>query len=206
MSQARGLATPGPQQEQFTNELYAGLQRDAVPQLQQIAGRTLAETRPLVEQEFVKIGQRTPELTQAATKELETLQTNLHERSDKVVTATLMPILERREAKLKEMFPEASDENIKALLTTLKEEMTNQAVMTHDALFGKHMAALSGIVSDMETIRMVEKVTPGTEEANWELGLAVFDIVREDLRDLEPKNQAKAAPGPSGPARRSGEG
>lgn len=190
---ARGLATPGARQEEFTNELYAGLQRDVVPQLQQIAGRTLAETRPLVEQEFVKIGQRTPELTQAATSELEALQSNLLERGNKVVDTTLSPIIERREAKLKEMFPEATDENIRELLTTFKDEMAVRATTTHDILFGKHVAALNSIVTDMETIRLSEKVTPGTEQVNWELGLAVFDVIREDLNEIAPKNGAMVA-------------
>ena len=91
--------TAGPRQELFTNELMSGLQkRYLVPFLQQIAGRTLTETRPRIEEEFVKIGQRTPELTEAATKELTTLQTNLEARGGKVVEATLVPMLERRES------------------------------------------------------------------------------------------------------------
>ena len=104
ISMGQSLMTAGPRQELFTTELTTGLERDLVPFLQQIAGRTLAETRPRIEEEFAKIGQRTPELAEAATKELTTLQTNLEARGGKVVQATLVPMLERREAKIKEMF------------------------------------------------------------------------------------------------------
>ena len=197
VSMGRSLMTPGPRQELFTNELMGGLQRDVVPVLQQIAGRTLTETRPRIEEEFAKIGQRTPELTEAATKELQTLQTNLEARGGKVVEATLVPMLERRESKIKEMFPEVTDENIKTMVTTLGDEMTTRAASAHDTLFSKHVAAINGIVTDMETIRLSEKVTPGTEQANWELGLDVFDVIREDLRELEPKPGAKTPPGPA---------
>jgi len=196
----QGLLTAGPRQEAFVSDLSQGMQRDVVPRLQDIAGRTLAETRPLVEAEFAKLNGRVPELTQASLKEMDALQKDLPERAQKVAEATLVPVLKKQEAKVKTMFPEATDENIEALLTNLTDEATQRSVTMNDALFGKHMAALNGIVSDMERIRLSERqvaaASPAEEEQrNWEMGLAVFDVVRGDLKEMEPKRTA-AAPGP----------
>lgn len=200
----RGLTVAGPRQEEFTSELSASLQKDVVPSVQKIAAQTLSETRPQVEQEFNKIGGRMPELTQASLKEFETLQTNLSERGGKAVEETLVPMLEKKEDKIRQMFPEATEENVKALVTNLSDEAKTRAVSLNDGLFSKHMNAINGIVTNMETIRTSEKVEPGTEQTNWELGLAVFDVVRDDLRALEPKKAGTTTEpaAPAGPAKK----
>jgi hypothetical protein len=195
----QGLLAAGPRQEAFVSDLSGGLQRDVVPRLQDIAGRTLAETRPLVEAEFAKLNGRMPELTQASLKEMETLQNDLPGRAQKVAEATLVPVLRKQEAKVRAAFPEATDENVRALLDNLTAEATERSVAMNDALLGKHLSALNGIVSDMERIRLSEPrvaaADPAEEERrNWEMGLAVFDVVRGDLKEMEPQRTAAAMP------------
>jgi hypothetical protein len=187
----QGLTQPGPRQQEFASTLSAGLQRDVVPNVQNIASQTFNEIRPEIEKEFSKVNDRVPELTQASLTQLNLLQKNVPERSEKVIRASFSAMLKKREPELRQMFPEVTEEKVAALVTNLSEEGQNRIVLANDSLFSGHMAAMNSIVADMEKIRLAEKPDVSSEQASWEAGLIFLDLVRGEMKGFE----SKSAPG-----------
>lgn len=205
----RGLFNPGERQTKFVSTLSSNVQKDVAPAVQTMVAQTIAETRPEVEQSFVKLNERVPDLAQASMTELETLQTSLPEKGEKILSESFGTMIAEKETKLREMFPDATEENIKALTQNLSDVAQTKAVAVNDKLFGRHQTALNGIVTHMEQIRTEEASVPASPlGTNWEMALAIMDVVRDDMRELETlasKNQKQvaskatasaAAPGP----------
>ena len=191
---ALGLINPGPTQTEFTTQLSEGLQKDVVPNVQEIATRTLTEMRPQVEQSFTKLNDRSPELAQASMNELTALQTNLQSKSEEVFNKTFSEELTKREGKIKEMFPDATEDKIKALVENMTTVGEKHIPAVADSLMSKHLEAMDGIATNIQTIKAQEKVSPSENVANWEMALTVMDLVRDDLRELAPA-EAKANEG-----------
>jgi hypothetical protein len=193
----QGLFKPGPRQEKFVSTLSTNVQNDIAPNVQNMVAQTIAEARPEVEASFVKLNDRVPELAQASVTELETLQSSLPQKGEKILGDTFGTMIAEKEVKLREMFPDATEENIKALTTNLSDVAQTKAVSVNDKLFGRHQVALNGIVSHMEQIRMEEGKVPASPlGTNWEMALSIMDVVREDMRELETlaaKNQKQVA-------------
>jgi hypothetical protein len=55
-----------------------------------------------------------------------------------------------------------------------------------DQLVGKHIDAVNGIMNQITAINVQENVDAESSAANWEMALAVVDLVRDDLRELAP--------------------
>ena len=204
---ALALVQPGPGQTAFTEKLTKDLQTDVVPNVQGIATRTLTEMRPEVTASFQKLNGRTPELAEAGMQQLNLLQTNLQKQSEDVLNKTFADELKKRESKIKEMFPDATEENIQTLVTNMTAAGEKRMPVIAASLMDKHLNAMEGISNDIEAIKSSEKVSSQSDVATWEMGLAVMDLVRDDLRELAPA-EAKANAGgasatgamaPSGP-------
>jgi hypothetical protein len=190
---AYALVEPGPGQTEFTTKLTEGLQKDVFPNVQQIATQTLTEMRPEVMTSFQKLNDRTPEVAQASLEQLTLLQQNLPSRSEKVLDETFSSELKKREGKIKEMFPDVTDEKMQTLVTNLSAAGQKRMPGIADQLIGKHVAAVNGIVNDIMTIHAGEKIPAGSEAANWEMTLAVVDLLRDDLREMAPAEAKTAA-------------
>lgn len=159
VNSVHNLFRPGPAQDEFSSTLTTDLKRDVLPNVQTLATQAITDSKPEVETAFSKLNGRVPELTSASLKQLELLQHNLPERGDKVLNATYGVMLKKHEAKIKTMFPEATDENVAALVTNMTAEGQKQIVSANDTLFSKHMEALNGIVADLTTIQNTEPVS-----------------------------------------------
>lgn len=199
-SSVQGLLQPGPRQEAFTSELSTGLQRDVLPSIQNLAGQAMTDIRPEVEAEFNRLGERVPELAEASYEQISLLQTNLPARGQKVLGDTFGKMLAEREDKIRAMFPEVTEEKVDTLTKNLTEMAQERAVAVNDRLFSRHMSAMENIVEDMEHIRLAEAPAPGSTrpDPNWEMAVAVLDVVRDDLKSFAPtpvseKSAASAA-------------
>jgi len=191
----QGLFKPGARQTKFVETLSGNIQKDIVPQVEDIAKRTFTEAQPQVQASLTKLNGRVPELTQASFKELETLQTSLPAKGKTVLDKSYGEMLTGKEAKIKEMFPDATEETIKALTTNMTAIAQEKAVTVNDKLFAKHQDSLMGIMGSMDKIRATEPKSASPEGDNWSLALAVMDVVRDDMKDLEAKANSAAASG-----------
>lgn len=187
-SAVAGLTTQGEAQEQFVKDLSNRLQENALPRIQEMGVQAIREVD--YGAEVKKLNARTPELAQASLKEMETLGNNLPKRGQKVFDATFARVFKERETKIRKMFPEATDEQVAHLLTTLTEQAQDQVVAINDTLFTQHKKALDNMVHDLTLIEHSESGA-AKEIPTWEMALTIFDIARADLKDLAPAPPAK---------------
>ena len=186
-SSVRALAQKGAPQDLYVSQLQQGLNKDLVPRLQAVASQTITEMQPVVQAEFQQLNTRVPELTQASLKEVQELQKNIPERSEKVLDETFGAALKAQEPKIREMFPSAKEENVTALMTSLGEMATVRGSRVADELLRPHTNRMHSIVTGLNKISATEKALPAGEAADWHMGLLVLDLLREDLKDLAPK-------------------
>jgi len=141
--------------------------------------------------EVKKLNSHTPEMAQESLKHINLLSENLPKRGEKVWKSTFEAALKTREAKIKSMYPDITQEQLTNVVANLTEEAQTQVVAINDALLAKHQKALKDIAAGVDHIRDTEP--KGQQEpATWEMALMVFDIAREDLRALEPKQEKPA--------------
>lgn len=187
------LFQPGPTRDEFAATLTGNLKRDVLPQVQDIAGRTLTESKPEIEAAFTRLNARVPELTGASMQQLDLLRQNIPQRGDKALSATYGAMLKKKEPAIRQMFPEANEANVATLVTTMTAEGQQQITAANDTLFAKHTAALDSIIGDLEKISSTETVTPDDSQANWEMALTVVDSFHDDLQGLRAEGAAPAA-------------
>ena len=99
------LTLAGPRQEVFVSNLSTNLQRELLPIVQKIAGRSVERLKPAVEKELKEINGRAPEVADVALKELDQMGSELTVQAGKVLDQTISGTLQRREGKLRKMYP-----------------------------------------------------------------------------------------------------
>ena len=195
VSAVHSLFQEGAARDEFTQTLSSRLQRDVLPQVQQIASQTLTESKPEVEAAFSKLNTHVPELTTLSLQQLDLLKTNIPARGSKALGDTYGAVLKKHEPKIREMFPEATEKNVSALVSAMTEEGQRQMVLSDDKLFSKHLNAMNGIVLDLDKIKQTETVTSNADQANWEMALTVVDAFHDDLHNLQADGAAAKTEG-----------
>ncbi len=183
----QGLIVEGPNQEKFVASLNEGLKADVVPMVQSMAGSTFSQLQPQVTKSFDKLNERVPEVTQATLDELEKLEKNLPDRAEKIMNDTFGTMLQAKDQKIKEMFPEATEEQVHNLITNLAEQGKEQVKLANEELFAKHQKELFDIIACMNKIKDSEAPNVKGVDPTWEMGLLVLDVFRSDLEELRPK-------------------
>jgi len=188
----QGLLVEGPKQEKFVASLNEGLKTDVIPMVQSMAGSTISQLQPEVTKSFEKLNERVPEVTQATLDELEKLQNNLPVRAEKIMNETFGTMLQAKEQKIKEMFPEATEEQVQNLITNLAEQGKEQVKLANEELFSQHQKELFDIIACMNKIKESEAPNIKGVDPTWEMGLLVLDVFRSELEELRPKTAKEA--------------
>ena len=195
----QNLIRPGAGQDRFVSQVNTNLQTNVVPELQTLATRTLTDSQPIVQEEVGKLNARVPEVADAAMKQFNLLQTELPESSSKVLNETFGKVLTERKAKVKAMFPDATDEQIDTFMTNLSEQGTQSMTNVSVRLFDRHIETMSAISDDVDRIQQAEAPNIKGEIPTWQMGLLIFDIARADMGDLQlpgaNSDKGKANPG-----------
>lgn len=179
-------------------------QSDVLPQVQLIASQSLVEIRPQVEQEFQKLNTRVPELSQTSMQQLELLQKNISTRSQKVLETSLGAMLVQKEDKVRQMFPDVAPDKVEKAMNNIATETQNRLLTSHETLFSSHIAALNGIVVNIDKIQQSERVQSNAEAAGWETAASLLDLVNDQVQEFRPvvavqsKSSQVAAPKISG--------
>ena len=192
-SSVRGLTQQGPAQELYLSEVQHGLNKDFVPRLQLVASRTISEMQPIVQAELNQLNTRVPELTQASLKQVEQLQKSIPERGEKVLDETFGAALQAQEPEIRKMFPSVKEQQVDVLMKSLGEMATVRGSRIADELLLPHTNRMRRIVAGLRKIESTEKPAVSGEVADWHMGLLVLDLLREDLKQFEPKPTAKKA-------------
>ena len=159
--------------------------------LHSIAGTTLSELKPEVNNAFEKVNSRVPEVTQSTMKELDLFQKNLPVRAKECLNNSFDKMLQSKEAKIKEMFPEATEEQVQGLIANLSASAKNEVGAANQQLFAKHQAELATIIKNMRAIQKAEAPNIKGLDPTWEMGLLVLDVFKADLEQLRPDKAPK---------------
>ncbi|QYK53663.1 MAG: hypothetical protein KF824_01945 [Fimbriimonadaceae bacterium] len=192
-SSFRGLVDKGPTQDKFVKHLTDEMNNDVKPLIEDMAKQTISEVQPEINKAVDEVNAQMPVLAQNALSELDQLQTNLPVRGEKVLREAFVAMLQKKEADLQKMFPEATEEQIDRLLTNLAESASKEAEGAAVELFGKHHDALMAIHKHIAAMGEKEAPSLAGVDPSWEMGLLVMDIFREDLERNRPDKTAVMA-------------
>ena len=192
-SDAKALSQPGPKQEVFVDTLKTNLDEGVVPRLRETASRTVSEMQPIIQKELTDLNKRVPDVTKAAVTQLQELQKSLPETATKTLTDTFGKALEGKDAEIRKMYPDATEDQVKTLFTNLLKVTNDKSVQIANTMLQPHVTELQGIYDNLQKIAKTEPNT-GNNADDWQLGLAVFDVVRDDMKGLTlPTGDAKKA-------------
>lgn len=186
------LFKEGPQQEIFVQELGAGFNDRVRPPAEQIAKQAVSELSPVVQEEFRKLNARAPELMEAFQKETTALAHNLPERAEKVLDGSFTALMKQREAKLKKMFPNLSDENLGNLVDNLIREGSVHMASVIDDMFKPHEEVFDATLAHLYQIQEEEAANIKDETPTWEMALLFFDAIRDDFEEMQSPEYAEA--------------
>jgi spore coat protein CotF len=181
-SAVTGLTNEGATKTAFVQDLSDRMQKSALPTIEQMGTQALHEIN--FQAEVQKLNKRTPELTQASMEQVKRFGQELPERGKKVMDATFTAALKKNESKIRTMFPEATDAQVQALMTTLSNEAIEQAAGINDQLFASHKKAVDSILQDFATIRNTGAADAKGQTPTWDMALLIFDLARNDLKSL----------------------
>ncbi len=194
-SDGRALVNSGPTQQLFVDRLSAGMNENVVPRLREVASRQLTEMQPIVQKEFIKLNTRMPDVTEASLKQLDELQKSLPARGSKVLDETFDKALRAKEPEIKKMFPDATDEQVKTLFTNLGGVVAARSQQVAIELLQPHLNEMQSIHKNLLAIAASDS-SGLADTDNWGMGLAVFDVVRDDLKGMTlPKTTLAAKVG-----------
>jgi len=190
-SSVRGLTDPGTTQDEFVQDVSTKLQETTVPKVQTLAAQTVAQLQPKVRTELGKLNDRVPELAEASMQEFELLQKNLPEKGEKVLNDSFGKMLETREPKIRQMFPDVDEAKVSTLVTNLVEEGHERIQLAHDRMFSQHLNSMNNIFEHILKIQGTEVTNPNEEQSNWEMAVLLVDIFADDLKKLQAESIAK---------------
>lgn len=191
-SDVKTLAQNGPGQDLFIKEFQAGLNERVVPSLKEEAGRTVTEMQPIVRAEFIKLNDRVPELTQASLHEIDLLKESLPKTASTTLNETFNSAIKEQEPKIKEMFPDVTEDQVRGLVENMGKVVNDRGPVVANELLSPHISAIQKIHENLLKIQETDKAAAAKGGDDWEMALAVFDVVRDDVKDLKLPNKEAA--------------
>lgn len=173
-----GLAYEGPKQKEFLSTLGTQMQEQVLPQVQEV-GTEAAQSINL-NQQLTKLNERTPDVANAGLKEARLLASNLPAIGKEVLTKQFDTALQGRADKLKEAFPDATEEQLKQLMDLLLAETKTQVTDVTEKLFTPHITSMNNIVNYIDKIKAIEGPAAKQDIPTMEMTLLIFDIMREE--------------------------
>ena len=188
---AQRLVDKGPARDQFFAEFSDGLRREVVPQVATLTLSTVDKLMPRVQNEVVKLEIRTPELSEAVTRELELLQQNLPARARKALESTLGRVITEREPKIRAMFPEITDEKVTLMFGNLTDEGQRRFETIGAEIATPFEQSVQEILADLETIRESEAASVAAEPVTWNLAVLCVNLLQDNLQQTAPAEYNK---------------
>jgi capsule polysaccharide export protein KpsE/RkpR len=188
INSAYSLASAGPKQNEFVNQLSVRAQRDVLPVAEKIAGHSLERLKPAVEAELEKLNARAPQIADAALKELDTMGNELPVQAEKILDQTVGDTLKKREDKLRKMYPGVYDRQLATLLDNLNAEAQDQLAKTGEKIFNPHLNSIQSILSNLEKIQKTEPIDPKQQIDPWQAAFLFFDVFVTEFKDLAAAN------------------
>jgi hypothetical protein len=178
------LTLNGPRQKEFISNLSAGLQQDLLPVVQKITGRSLKRLKPAVERELQNANARAPEVADVALKELDQMGSELMVQAGKILDQTVTGMLQKREGKLRAMYPGVYDQQVGILLNNLTLEAQDQLARSGENLFNPHLNSVKNILTHLEKIQKTEPVDASQTIDSWQVAFMFLDVFVHEFKDV----------------------
>ncbi len=185
------LTLAGPRQEIFLSNLSTNLQRDLLPIVKKVAGRAVDQLKPAVEKEMKEINGRAPEVADVALNELDQMGSELTIHAGKVLDQAVTGTLQKREGKLRNMFPEVYDKQINILLNNLALEAGDQLAQSGENMFNPHLNSVQSILVNLEKIQKTEPVDASKDVDAWQVAFMFMDVFVHEFKDMGPPEPVK---------------
>ncbi len=193
-SAAQSLAVPGDNREQFVKGVTTGVNDRIVPIVKRAAYQTFHETKKAVQNEFEKLGDRTPEFAGALRENVELLVENIPTQTEAELSEILAKTLAKQDEAIENLFPDANEDKVAELVGKLTALAKDQAEHVSDKLFEPHLITINNIIEDLNVIRKTESLRSGDSLASWEMALIVFDILRIEFDQVHPAPNTASVP------------
>jgi hypothetical protein len=190
-SAAERLFQPGPARDEYLAELKIGLQTEVVPQVKTLAVHTVTELTPRVKAEVIRLRERTPELAGALTVELELFQKNLPARAEKVLRVTVEGTIRQREAKIRELYPDLTEQKVGDVVRLLLSEGDKRLSTIAARVSAPYEDVITQIVGDLNHIRDTEQVQVAGGDPAWELAQLCSNMLQDELQRKSPAEYQK---------------
>ncbi len=185
------LTVAGPKQDEFVKQFGGRLQADVAPLVRKLADPSIRRLKPAVEAELHRLDVRAPEIAEAAIRELNTLATNLPVQASAILDQTVGRELHQRDARLRQMLPGVTDEQMVVLLNNMHLEAQDQLLRTGEKIFNPHLNSIQRILADLEQIEKTEAVKPNQEINPWQVAFLFMDVFTQEFKDLAVTETAK---------------
>ncbi len=183
---AERLFQPGPTRDQFVAELKTDMQAEVLPQVKTLAVRTVNDLTPRVKAEVMRMRERTPELAEALAVELELFQKNLPARAENALRATVVDALKSREAKVRELYPELTEQKVGEVVALLMTEGEKRMTSIANRVAAPYEEAIGQLVADLNHIRDTEPVLVAGGDPSWELAQLCANMLQDELQRKSP--------------------
>jgi hypothetical protein len=185
------LTLAGPKQEAFVSNLSADLKDNLLPTVQKIAGRSVERLKPAVETELKEINGRAPEVADVALRELDEMGAELMVQAGKILDETVSGTLQKREGKLRQMYPDVYDKQIDTLLNNLALEAQDQLAQSGENIFNPHLNSIQSILANLDKIQKTEPVNANKDIDAWQVAYMFMDVFVHEFKDLAPPETAQ---------------
>ena len=186
------LTLAGPRQEAFVSNLSADLKVNLLPIVQKIAGRSVERLKPAVEQELKGINGRAPEVADVALREMDAMGGELAVQAGKVLDQTITGTLQKRQGKLRQMYPDVYDKQIDVLLNNLAIEAQDQLAQSGENIFNPHLNSIQSILTNLDKIQKTEPVDASQSVDSWQVAFMFMDVFVHEFKDLTPPETVNA--------------
>ena len=182
---AYSLTLAGPRQEEFVRNLNADLKDNVLPTVQKIAGRSVEALKPAVEKELKEINGRAPEVADVALRELDEMGSGLTVQAGKILDQTIAGTLQKRQGKLRQMYPDVYDKQIDTLLNNLNLEAQDQLAQSGENIFNPHLNSIQSILTNLDKIQKTEPVDASQSVDSWQVAFMFMDVFVHEFKDLD---------------------
>jgi len=183
---AYSLTLEGPREAAFVSNLNADLKDNLLPIVQKIAGRSVEVLKPAVEKELKEINGRAPEVADVALRELDEMGSELTVQAGKILDQTVSGTLQKRQGKLRQMYPDVYDKQIDLLLNNLALEAQDQLAQSGENIFNSHLNSIQSILTNLDKIQKTEPVDASQNIDSWQVAFMFMDVFVHEFKDLRP--------------------
>jgi hypothetical protein len=181
-SNVTSLVEDGPKKDKLLANLKEEADKQIIPDLKETLEQAQKVATEAIKTELQKLNDRLPEITAKAQQEAVSLANELQKEAEVVMEDTFQKMLDEREAKIRKMYPDVTQEKISSALANLQTEIERELNKLIEEMFINHLIAVNGIVQHIEMIKDDnDDLDLLDQDAPWEMATLVFEIVKEEF-------------------------